>query len=513
MSAPALAPARRRFWRPRAGTLVWLLLQEMRLNWRGYFQKMGKRKMPPLAALAGALVLSHIIGATFGLAWMELPDPIIKRTILSGACLMLLTGMLGSALMQMINALFLRGDFDLLLSAPLPPAAIVPLRAGAAALASMGGWLLLTTGIVDTGLYMGHPDWLLGYVAIATLALLAATAALLLALGLSRWLGAKRARIVGQTLAVLTGVLGGVAAQLPNVGRRHAQPQTLESLHALLPSPNSPLLWPGRFMQGDPWVLLPVLVVAVAGFALATTRLAPLYIATATRGLSIPRKVVRRAPATTTLRTRPLLAMLVRHEWRLIRRNPQLPLYLFQQLGSLLPMLVILFGSQRQSPVYIWAAAVPMMGFLAGALTKLVRGDMLGEFGELAPVPGKTRQWAKVLAAVLPALAVLALLCVPVSVMAGTWTAAMVGMTSLGAIATGVMFSLWVQPGMADMLLQQRRFGGKLKMGKVVGRQLLETLIGFGWAGAAALLIAHSPYGVLVAVGLIGITVIVKAPL
>lgn len=503
-------PGVSRFPRPAPGSTLWLLIQEFRLFKRGA----GIRRRALIIGILTVLVLGHAISAPLGLMWHRIPvqAAIAKLVVLSVLCPVIFLMMLGPAIMQMINALFIRGDFDLLLSAPIRPQVILPVRAGAVALAALMGWLMLISGIADTGLYLGHANWLVAYPVFTCLALLATTAALLITLGLVRWVGVKRTRAIAQILTAILGLGGAIAGQAPRLLHLDT------SLDAHPPTADGLWLLPGRFMQGDPVLLLPLLILAPLLFWITTRRLAPYFTTAAVTAGSFAASGNRRAQAPTTIRfAGSRVLILVRHELRIIRRNPHLPRYLLEQVGSVLPLAVaLLVNNKRDAGNMATVAAIAlvlMTAYLTGALIKLVRGDDVGDLALSAPIAHRHLQYTKLAAAILPPLALLIVGAGIMAVAVAAWQGVVVVLCGLGAMATAVLSSLWVRPGMASLLLAQRRFGKNKGSGKAGVRQVGEIILALGWAGTAALAMADSPYSLLVAAGLLGGTMILKAPL
>lgn len=518
LSRPGSPPGVSRLPRPAPGSTLWLLIQEFRL----FKRRGGIRRRALIIGILVVLALGHLIAAPLGLMWNAIPaqTAIIKQIVLSLLCPMVFFMMLGPAIMQMVDALFIRGDFDLLLSAPIRPQAILPVRAGAVALSALMGWLILISGIVDTGLYLGHVDWLAAYPVFACLALLAATAALLIALGLVCWAGVKRTRAIAQILTAILGLGGAIAGQAPRFlhlgnGQASALRTTLD---AHPPTADSLWLLPGRFMQGDPVLLLPLLILAPLLFWITTRRLAPYFITAAVQAGSVAASGRRRVRAPTTIRfAGSRVLILIRHELRLIRRNPYLPRYLVEQVGSVLPLvLVLLVNNKRDTGNMATAVAMALVlviAYLTGALIKLVRGDDVGDLTLSAPIPYRRLQYTKLAAAILPPLALLIVGTGILAMAAGAWPGMVLLLCGLGTMTTAVLYSLWVRPGMASLLLSQWRFGKGKGSGTGGIRQIGEIFLALGWAGTTTLAMADSPYSLLVAAGLLGGTMILKAPL
>ncbi|WP_040848986.1 hypothetical protein, partial [Nitrospirillum viridazoti] len=196
----------------RPGTLAWLLRHELRLAARAI-----KLSSPSVwITLLAMVILFHVLGAFLalgasrGAADMQ---PAIGAMVAALACCF----MMGTAIYRAMDTIYTRGDYDLLLSSPLSPAVILPARA----LAVTAGTLLFPASLIlpiaNMGAIFGRPNWLAAYLALPALALAVTGVALLVALLLVRWVGVRRARVVGQGIAAFTGMLMGLAGQIPRL--------------------------------------------------------------------------------------------------------------------------------------------------------------------------------------------------------------------------------------------------------------------------------------------------------
>jgi ABC-2 type transport system ATP-binding protein len=118
---------------PAAGIGAWLLAAEVRLGLRGMAGKRGggrsKVALIIISIVAGAGVLFG--GVSFGFLASRWPLPItpLSALIVDAACVVLFTLMLSQAINLAVQALYERGDLDLLLSSPLKPRVVLTVRA------------------------------------------------------------------------------------------------------------------------------------------------------------------------------------------------------------------------------------------------------------------------------------------------------------------------------------------------------------------------------------------------
>lgn len=362
--------------------------------------------------------------------------------------------------------------------------------------------------IANMGALFGHPQWLAAYLALPALALLVTALALLLSLGLVRWVGVRRAKAVGQTVAALTGLVMAFAGQIPRLAMPYvawASGQDLGKGWIAV------LLWPGRAFMGDPLPLALLVLVCVGTFAAVVTRTGTAFVAAsaAAAGAATPKG---RAAKAARFHDR-LGPSLRRKEWRLMRRHPQLTMLLFQQASGAIVLGLSMQQYWRAQPVVISLLMVPVAALAAGVLAKLALTDGAADLINAAPVPARRLRWAKVEAASLPPLAAVAVAALAV-LHWSPWTALTVLSCGVAATVSGVVSSLWVQPltGTAQQqaLLRPNKKGAG---GKAVGRTLVEMLMGYGWMATAFMMQGHNIYAGLVAAGLLGLLAILRTPL
>src|SRR5262249_42044417 len=150
-------------------------------------------------------------------------------------------------------------------------------RLGALALNLCGGSCLLILPLANMFALLVTPKWLLAYAAIPALALMGSSTSFVLALGLFRLLGARRARVFAQILGAPVGIAAGVSFQLPSLlsnDAKAAAGQLFADFAARLPVSDSWLWLPARGFLGDLPMLAVIVVVASALFAFVTLGLA-----------------------------------------------------------------------------------------------------------------------------------------------------------------------------------------------------------------------------------------------
>jgi ABC-2 type transport system permease protein len=319
--------------RARLGYYVWKLL---RLRWRIFFS--GLRRARPgrqIGYLVLALLALAVPATMFGLSWLILrflrsPEaakfvnpalfldsvPVLIVSIAFGVVLLFSFGVL-------LQALYLAGDMDFLLSAPVPIRAVFIAKLLQAILPNLGlislFGLPVLFGLGAAGGYnvLYYP---LVVIVLGAVALAAAGLASLLVMGVVRVFPARR---VAEILAVAGGLLSLVCSQAGQIGRSVdvSSTQASQALGALalLNTPWSPLAWAGRGLvdigQGLwlPGIGFLVLTLGLAGavFVVALTSAERLYYTGWARMQSgTRRKKPRRMPRTARAKRKPMAGLL-----------------------------------------------------------------------------------------------------------------------------------------------------------------------------------------------------------
>ncbi|MEA3004129.1 MAG: type transport system permease protein [Sphingomonadales bacterium] len=190
--------------RPAPGSLLWLVLHEVRLTLRSRRTGYGKwiRIILLLAFFAiGVSVAVALRGVPL------LPNPswlVIGNAVL----LVVLTFMTTQTLTTTLRTLFEKSDLDLLLSSPLPEGRVLAAKLLGIAASAGATYFLLILPLATPTAMLGHPRLLALVPVLAALAMVAASIGLALAILLVRFVGARGARAVGNIAAAALG--GGV---------------------------------------------------------------------------------------------------------------------------------------------------------------------------------------------------------------------------------------------------------------------------------------------------------------
>ncbi|KPF80176.1 hypothetical protein IP88_00895, partial [alpha proteobacterium AAP81b] len=242
-----------------AGSTAWLVAHEMRLMWRDG-SKAGR------AVRIGALLfllLVPIVGGV-GLAFTlrdaaDVPAGALGYAAAGWWGLVVL--MLSGASLHVLRVFHDRGDLDLLLAAPVPPARVLAAKSVAVQLTVALPMLVVSTPFVIVSALLGHPGWLGGTAMVVIAAVIATAGAFLGAGALFRHFGSRRARMIVQIAGGVFGVTVGVGGQAANFA-----PETFAAVTRWLSAaPPPPFDAPALAVFGAPLPLLAF--VALAGVA------------------------------------------------------------------------------------------------------------------------------------------------------------------------------------------------------------------------------------------------------
>jgi ABC-2 type transport system permease protein len=461
-----------------AGSPLWLLRHELKLQ----FRAAGSRLWILLAIAAVLWVPLHLFAWTAlkGLDLVALPESV---TLIFGSIVLLaISLMLAHGIAASVEALFARGDLDLLLASPIEPRTVFLVRSLAIAFGSILLYLYLASPFAIVGLLSGdHPRLVAIYPALAALGLLITAIAMSVTLALVRWFGARRARIVAQVLGSLVGAAFFLLTQVQTLlGADASRRFSMYAQHWFAPGgllePSSVVWLPLRALTGDIASLAVLTVVGVGAFwlmvDLACRRFLEGTQASVTGGAA---RRSRTARGPSRFRSGLMRIVLVK-EWTMIRRDPNLIAKTLLQTLYLLPAAFLMFRHDR-SQVLIAAACIVVATPLAGNLAWItVAAEDAPELVGSAPVDLTFVRWAKVFAAMIPIWVLLApvlvLLLVTSPLVALVFAVCIVGAT----LSAGVVQIWYPQRGKRSDLGQRGKSGGRLPI-------LLENITGLGWAG------------------------------
>jgi hypothetical protein len=160
------------------GSIGWLMRHEWRLYRRGLNAFGGN------GVIIFVLVALHLLAilAALGLRHLPaLPQHTAAVALTFGGVFVLLL-MISRGLVTAVQALYARGDMDLMLSSPIAPRSIITVRASIIAAAVTLEFGILIWPFADVFVLFGRFEWLKAYVLLPALGALATSISLLLAL-------------------------------------------------------------------------------------------------------------------------------------------------------------------------------------------------------------------------------------------------------------------------------------------------------------------------------------------
>ena len=482
----------------------WLLSHEIRLAWRGVS---GGQKVTGVGtiitfailgifALAGGVVLAL---ATRG---HEVPITPFTVIIIDMALAVILTLMLANTLAAAANALYERGDLDLLFSSPLSPRKVLFVRALGLAV-SAGFWFLLPAVLILTpAIFLGHPH-LAGVLGVLIAAALGASGGgLLLAMGLFALIGPRRTRTVAQVLAALIGAAFFLASQYRNLVGEDASESLFTRIALDVKDGRIPLPpfadVPLRAAVGEPILLLVLMAVGLGLFLFAARVLGRRFADAAAATQGAETRKAAKGP------TRDFAAgafqATLRKELRLISRDSALLSQVLLRVLYMVPLAFVMVRGAENLPAWALAGPAAAVTFLAGQVAGsliwiTVSAEDTPDLLAVSPTPLRVLNRAKLAAALIP---VAGLLIVPIAAL--TWYAPLAGLwTALGAALcalTAGLIGVWHQkPGKrADF---KRRRGGSFLVS--FAELVIAALIGGATAMAVASLLVWAMIPLIVA--------------
>ncbi|MDP3255603.1 MAG: hypothetical protein Q8S58_13700 [Bosea sp. (in: a-proteobacteria)] len=443
-----------------------MLALEVKLALRGIADMAGPKTPMRPWRIAGVLAVactiifgvSHLLLMTAG--DLDPADPRVQITLTINLAFLFIL-MVSAALDSAAYALYARGDYDLMFSAPLPPQTVLLVRAlnvlgFTLAKAGLYGAPILILLVVQRG-----PHWLAGLPLLLALALSATATAIGLAMGLARLIGIRSTRVAAQVMAALAGLLVLVMVQWDAI----FGPGPKNALVAdYVANPDS-LVWqgamlPARAVTGDIVALLALVACAGLMAVLMFIGLAESFVRNAVLAAGSASAAPARARRSrASFGTSPAAALMLK-ERRLILRDPWLLSQILMQCIFLIPIAAVTVYRVARGD-HDASALVPVLivlcGQIAGGLTWIaMSADEAGELALTAPLDPGLRQrarfgaitWLTVTFAAPPLMILL---------LFDAWSG-LVSVLGVGcAIACGIFVNLWHQPRLSRTGMIRRR--------------------------------------------------------
>lgn len=389
------------------GSALWLLQHELRLFWRA-----GLVRRMSAVFLVVAVVLMHMVAAAIAFS-LELAPPVAYSAQLLNA-----TGFLGFVFVMMlsrclylvIEALYTRRDMELLLTSPLAPTSFIGARAMSIAATVTLEFAALVFPFADIFVLLGHLEWAKCYLVVPALAMLTASLALMIAVGMFRLVGPKRTHVFAQVMAAAVGIGLLLVMQLPSL----VPPPTASGIDELgrqVTQGGTAIFWrpAAWFLDG----FVPTLAFTVGCMALfaATARmLGARFVSASLLSSALPTVKARaRTAEVPGFRSDPH-KILVSKELRLIARDPGLLGQMLQQIGYAAPLALIFWKYQSSGTPWLWLSLILVAGSCASGLSWLVfQAEDAPDLLRTSPTPRKAILRAKVEATMAPLMVLVSL--------------------------------------------------------------------------------------------------------
>ena len=460
---------------------------EFRLYWR----ELSKR-LSGYASIIFLLVVLHLLAILVAFGIRHAPAPphraLAMALTVGGGFVLLL--MISRGLITAVQALYARGDMDLMLSSPLAPRSIITVRASFIAGSVTMEFAALLWPFANVFVLFGMFGWLKAYILLPALGMLASSISLVLALLLFHLFGARRTRVIAQVMSALIAAGFMLLFQLPNIMARSAGRASAFGAKGLVthaPPLDSALFTPAHAILGGVVPTLAFAAICAAIFALTTQQLAGSFIRASIVSASISTGKRARKPRDALRFHASSRWIVMRKELRLIARDPWLLTQLLQQSLFLLPLGVALWRPGSSGLPIVWGAVILLAGFTASALAWItVAAEDVPELVAAAPyAPGDIVR-IKLEAALLP---VVPMVLLPLMVLwrSHLWFGFSIAVCASGAAVSCALLNVRDSPPGRRRDFRARGKGNP-------GRGIVELAAIVGWLGICALMVWLSPW-------------------
>jgi len=469
---------------------AWIILRnDLRLLWRNF--RAGRWAALGKTALLGVIVVVlHGFAITFFWTANIFPPLFVDSLIWALFGFM----MLGAAMNQAIALLFERADFDLLLSSPIDPRAVLLARIAAITSAAFLSVALFLAPILNGAIVALSRSYLAGYVVWILLAASSAAAGVSLTLILVRWIGARRTRTWIQIVAGVMGALVYLAFQSRNYLPREQEREYERILMGVLKTPLFSAV--SRAGRGELLELGLLFLLTVCLVYFATRQLARTFVGGVQETGGQP---AQKRPTGHYLFSGKLSYVTFRKDVRLILREP---LLLSQILPSMMYVVPAFLGFRRNGGILMLAPISVVVATQFSTLLTSVAAS--GEEGldliRMSPSPELQLRYAKMAAGMAVPLTISLMLCTIVAFAGHPWLGLIAIVTGLATAAAGSWLQVAsIRPSPRKDILKRRRGDAK---SLVVGFLLLSGAAGVGLIAYGATLL----FGIL-ALGVTALTV------
>jgi ABC-2 type transport system permease protein len=468
-----------------------VLRNDLRLLWRDLMSTRWKDFLSVSLIVVLFLIANAIVIPIF-FAFRR-PPPLGAETI---AWLFFGSLMLTTAMNHAIKVLFERSDFDLLLSAPISPRAILLARTAAMSAAAALSVALFLLPLLDGALLAVSFGYAAGYLVWLLLSCAVSSAGVWFTLILVRWLGPRRARVWAQVVAALLGAGVYLVIQGQSFIRDSLRSESISRAMGVLKHPV--VAFVARAGRGELLPLLALAAISVVFTALTTRLLARMFIGGVQEGIAImPGR--KRASS----RRHGFVEGVARATfWKDVRLIIRDPLLLAQVLPSALYILPAFFGLGRLGGVALLGPVSLVLAtqFSLTLTAVAASGEECWDLIRMSPTAELRLRVAKMAAGMALPMIVSALLCF-ILVPFGHPVLALLGMIfSFGCAAAASWLQVArISPTPRHDIMRRRRSGGQNIMGGIIAAIImLIGAAGLGFAGSSHWIVATVLLGVTV---------------
>ena len=456
--------------------------------------------------------------AAFPIARMMVSLPgdasLAARAALSGGIGILWALMVSHALDSGTQAIFLRGDHDLLLSSPVPARRVFAIRALTIAVNVVTVYAVITLPLVVALLIFGQWRFLSVYPLLTALGLSAAAVGMTLCFALFGLIGPRRTRIVAQVLGACMGAVIFMITQSDKLFPPEWRAGLAEWFQATgstggIADPAHVLWWPARALLGEAAPALAVFAAAAAALALVVWCFGERFAhnAVAAASMAPPAGAAAKRNARGVVRVRGVAWTQLAKEWRLLFRDPWLVSQSLMQTLYLAPICFAFAGTGSRVSL-LAPMTVVLAGNLASGLVWItLRAEDAPDLIASAPVSAFASGLSKLLAALLPVAAILALPLLALASQSGLAAWAAAGGSAAAACCAVLINFASSESG------SRKDFAKRHKRSLLVS--LAETGSHLAWSGMVALALDASrwaPLPGLFAIGLVAAVWGFRAP-
>jgi ABC-2 type transport system permease protein len=442
-------------------SLMRLMAHDVRLSLRLFSRKRMGPHTPSdrgfvlgVSLAVGAFLCLIAFGLAEVIAQYDVKTAPQSQIMLTGVSLILFLMMLAQALNRASQVFFTRGDFWLLLSAPIEVRKVLTMRALAMIIPVLGFWGVFLWPLSLMLMLIDGAHWGMIMPLIVAMALCAVAFAFILLSLLFLILGPQRTRMGAQILSVVMTIIAFLSLQYKTILPQHSADYVSDVLVGLSRAQQlngEGLMWlPAHILLGDIRACAELLLVTILFFGVVMS----VFGQGLARHVLQAINVASRAPAAPMIAQKPkpfrggIILSLVLKEWRLIMRDPWLLGHILVQIIYVTPVGLMLWksfflGAESSAAASI-AGLVPVLTIIAGLAWITLSGEDAPHFIMTAPVSARMVRSAKLISAFAPVVVCVMPFCIAIAFI----SLSLAGLTFIGSLCAAVLcvlINLWAQ--------------------------------------------------------------------